>query len=472
MNRLYANVMKEETRLAIVDEAGDLQQIIYERPQLSNRVNHMYKGVVKNVLPGMSAAFLDIGIGQNVYLNLQEQGKQKKVHVGEVLLVQVVKDAMLGKSARVTTDVSLAGHYMVLLPQDQQIHISKKITDPELRQSLKDVAQPYLERGVGFILRTAAMGASPEEIARDMAYLHQTWEHLQKRYKVAQNGTEIYGDANLWYRVIRDYVGPTVGSIMVDDVAAYEELQQLLGAGRFGKPVDVSLWNQKEDIFKTHGIEEQIDALLNHRIDLPSGGSLQIDQTEALTVIDVNSAHYSGKNEQAGQVAKRVNQEAAHMIARQLRLRNLGGIIICDFIDMPKQDMEELVQLMHHLVKKDPIKTVVCGITSLGLLELTRKRERQSIPSILFDTCSSCGGTGHVLKGETVHLQILRRLRELYRFGRLKTDVSIMVHPDVGIFFTKQVLESLRIELQRTIQIENDATMGLEAYSLLALGDV
>ena len=472
MNRLYANVMKEETRLAIVDETGDLQQIIYERPQLSNRVHHMYKGVVKNVLPGMSAAFLDIGIGQNVYLNLQEQGKQKKVHVGEVLLVQVVKDAMLGKSARVTTDVSLAGHYMVLLPQDQQIHISKKITDPELRQSLKDMAQPYLERGVGFILRTAAMGASQEEIARDMAYLHQTWEHLQKRYKVAQNGTEIYGDANLWYRVIRDYVGPTVGSIMVDDMAAYEELQQLLGAGRFGKPVDVSLWNQKEDIFKTHGIEEQIDALLNHRIDLPSGGSLQIDQTEALTVIDVNSAHYSGKNEQAGQVAKRVNQEAAHMIARQLRLRNLGGIIICDFIDMPKPDMEELVQLMHHLVKKDPIKTVVCGITSLGLLELTRKRERQSIPSILFDTCSSCGGTGHVLKGETVYLQILRRLRELYRFGRLKTDVSIVVHPDVGVFFTKQVLESLRIELQRTIQIENDATMGLEAYSLLALGDV
>ncbi len=472
MNRLYANVMKEETRLAIVDETGDLQQIIYERPQLSNRVHHMYKGVVKNVLPGMSAAFLDIGIGQNVYLNLQEQGKQKKVHVGEVLLVQIVKDAMLGKSARVTTDVSLAGHYMVLLPNDQQIHISKKITDPELRQSLKDMAQPYLERGVGFILRTAAMGASPEEIARDMAYLHQTWEHLQKRYKVAQNSTEIYGDANLWYRVIRDYVGPTVGSIMVDDMAAYEELQQLLGAGRFGKPVDVSLWNQKEDIFKTHGIEEQIDALLNHRIDLPSGGSLQIDQTEALTVIDVNSAHYSGKNEQAGQVAKRVNQEAAHMIARQLRLRNLGGIIICDFIDMPKQDMEELVQLMHHLVKKDPIKTVVCGITSLGLLELTRKRERQSIPSILFDTCSSCGGTGHVLKGETVYLQILRRLRELYRFGRLKTDVSIVVHPDVGVFFTKQVLESLRTELQRTIQIENDATMGLEAYSLLALGDV
>ena len=472
MNRLYANVMKEETRLAIVDETGDLQQIIYERPQLSNRVHHMYKGVVKNVLPGMSAAFLDIGIGQNVYLNLQEQGKQKKVHVGEVLLVQIVKDAMLGKSARVTTDISLAGHYMVLLPNDQQIHISKKITDPELRQSLKDMAQPYLERGVGFILRTAAMGASDEEIARDMAYLHQTWEHLQKRYKVAQNGTEIYGDANLWYRVIRDYVGPTVGSIMVDDMVAYEELQQILGAGRFGKPVDVSLWNQKEAIFKTHGIEEQIDVLLNHRIDLPSGGSLQIDQTEALTVIDVNSAHYSGKNEQAGQVAKRVNQEAANMIARQLRLRNLGGIIICDFIDMPKQDMEELVQLMNHLVKKDPIKTVVCGITSLGLLELTRKRERQSIPSILFDTCSSCGGTGHVLKGEMVYLQILRRLRELYRFGRLKTDVSIVVHPDVGQYFTKQVLESLRTELQRTIQIENDATMGLEAYSLLALGDV
>ena len=472
MNRLYANVMQEETRLAIVDETGALQQIIYERPQLSNRVNHIYKGVVKNVLPGMSAAFLDIGIGQNVYLNLQEHGKQKKVHVGEVLMVQVVKDAMLGKSARVTTDVSLAGHYMVLLPEDKQIHISKKITDPELRQSLKDMAQPYLEKGVGFILRTAAMDASQEEIANDMAYLHQTWEHLQKRYKVAQNKTEIYGDANLWYRVIRDYMGPTVGAIMVDDMSAYEELQRLLGAGRFGNTIDITLWNQKEDIFKTHGIEEQIDALLNHRIDLPSGGSLQIDQTEALTVIDVNSAHYSGKNEKVGEVAKRVNIEAAHMIARQLRLRNLGGIIICDFIDMPKADVEELVQLMNRLVKKDPIKTVVCGMTSLGLLEITRKRERQSIPSILFDTCSSCGGTGHVLKGETVYLQIIRRLRELYRFGRLKTDVAIMVHPDVGLFFTKSVLESLHRELQRTIQIENDSTMGLEAYSLLALGDV
>jgi len=475
MHKILVNVMREEIRMAVIDEEGQLVDFVLERTDESHMANHMYKGTVKNVLNGMQAAFVDIGGSQNAYLNLQ-QGKEQKIlprlSVGQQILVQVVKEEMLGKGARVTADVSLAGRFMVLLPYSEGMHISKKITDETMRSKLQELATPYVQEGCGFIIRTAAAKASADEIGRDMDYLWRTWQHVLKRFKVAKSGTDLYSDADFWFRLVRDYAHRNVEEIIVDSDMGEDRLMDLLGHGPTSQQIKVTRHRDSTPIFKANHIEPQLEDLISRDINLPSGGSIRIDHTEALTVFDVNSAHYSGKNEQVGQVAKRVNQEAAHMIARQLRLRNLGGIIICDFIDMPKQDMEELVQLMNHLVKKDPIKTVVCGITSLGLLELTRKRERQSIPSILFDTCSSCGGTGHVLKGETVYLQILRRLRELYRFGRLKTDVSIVVHPDVGQFFTKQVLESLRTELQRTIQIENDTTMGLEAYSLLALGDV
>lgn len=466
MKRMYINVMPEETRIAITNELNRLEHIFFERPHVERIVNHIYKGVVRNVLPGMSAAFLDIGIGQNVYLNLKgahSKGETKKVFVGQTLMVQVVKEEMLGKSPRVTTDISLAGRFVVLLPYSEGLHISKKVTDPIERERLQDMARPFLGANYGFILRTAAETAPLDDIHKDMEYLSQTWKQLQKRYDVAKNSSEIYGDADLWFRLVRDYVDDDVESIIVDDEDVYKRLQDLLGENAY----KVQYYESKLSIFKHFQIEEQIDTLLSNRIELPSGGFIHIDRTEALTVIDVNSGHYIGHIE--GDVAKRVNYEAATMIMSQLQLRDMGGIIICDFIDMQKSDQEQLLKYLTRLAKADRIKTVVCGWTRLGLVEITRKRERKGVEHILFDTCSTCGGTGSILSSESVFLQIVRRLRELAKEGRLRTDIQIEVHPHVAEYFTKSVRKSLSDELSRTIEVHGDNTMGREAYSLLAL---
>lgn len=475
IKRIVANVMAEEIRLAILDDSGDVVDALYYRPNNEQTAQHIYKGVVRNVLPGMAAAFVDIGLGQNAYLDLR-RGKRPasldKVHVGETLMVQVIKEEMLGKSAKVSADISLAGRFMVLLPYSSGTHISKRITDTKQRQSLTAMAQTYTDRGCGLIVRTAAAFASAEEVAADMAFLWQTWCQLQKRYQVAKNCKEIYGDADFWLRVIRDYVRPSIEEIIVDDEEAYHRLLELISSARISG-IDVVLHDGQEPVFKEFGIETQLEALIiNSRVDLPSGGFLQIDRTEALTVIDVNSGHFTGRTNNAVETAWQVNLEAARMVARQLRLRDIGGIIVCDFIDLPKKaQQEELLHYLTSLVQQDPVKTVVCGITPLGLVELTRKRERRGTQTILFDPCERCGGTGYLLSAETVYLQILRRLRELHRAGRLKTGIMVEAHPDVIRYFTDKVKRGLCDKLQRTVQTKAVPTMNREAYSLLALDE-
>lgn len=473
MKRIIITTMPEESRIAITDEAGVLTDILYERPEATHTVNHIYKGVVRNVLPGMASAFVDIGRGQNAYLNLKH-GKQTremgKLFVGQVIMVQAVKEEMRGKGIRVSADISLAGRFMVLLPYSKGIHISKKITDTSRRQALESMAAPYLAKGCGFILRTAAADAKKEDIAADMEFLWQTWEQLQRRFAVAKNGTEIYSDADVWLRLLRDYVGRGETEIVADDEAVVQRLEELCRNMAAMGNVVIRYVESKEDIFKHYEIDTQIEALVSNRVELPSGGFLQIDYTEALTVIDVNSGHFTGGN--PGETARIVNMEAADAICRQLRLRDIGGIILCDFIDMPKKEQREaLIAYLTKRVRYDRVKTVVCGITSLGLVEMTRKRERQGLQSLLFDTCSHCGGSGTVLSAQTVYLQILRRLRQLSRSGRLKTDIMITVHPEVGACFTKGVLKELHQELQRDIRVECDAVLHREAYSLLAVNE-
>lgn len=475
MKRIVANVMAEEIRMVVLDEQNELVDTAFYRPTRDETINHIYKGVVRNVLPGMSAAFVDIGLKQNAYLNLK-QGKQTKamgkLFVGQNVLVQVVKEEMLGKGARVSADVSLASRFMVLLPYSEGLHISKRITDDILRAQLADMAAPYLANGCGFILRTAAAEATAEELQGDMEFLWRTWHQLQNRYKVAKGGTELYSDADFWFRVIREYLGHDVNEIIVDDQGAYERLQELLSITNMADAVTLRQHTAAEPIFKEWQVESQLDTLLNSTVELPSGGFLKIDTTEALTVIDVNSGHFTGRSGTAGEVALEVNREAARMIARQLRLRDIGGIIVCDFIDLPKKaQRDELLAYLTQLVHEDRVKTVVCGITSLGLVEITRKRERQGLQSILFDTCSQCGGTGQLFSAETVYLQIIRRLRELYRAGRLKSNVLIEVNDEVKQYFTKSVVSALEEECKRTIKVEMQPSMSREAYSLLALGD-
>ncbi len=475
MNKILVNVMDEEVRMAVVDDQGQLIDFVLERPDESHMANHIIKGTVKNVLPGMQAAFIDIGSSQNAYLNLQ-QGKQldilPRLSIGQQVLVQVVKEEMLGKGARVTADVSLAGRFMVLLPYSKSLHISKKIADPELRERLQTLGAPYLDRGCGFIIRTAATKASDAEITQDMEYLWQTWQYVVKRFKVAKRGTDLYSDADFWFRLVRDYAHRNVDEILVDSEQGRQRLTELLVYGEASKHIGVTLHSGAEPIFKANHIEPQLEQLINRDVDLPSGGSIRIDHTEALTVMDVNSAHYTGRSNQAEDLAFAVNKEAAVEICRQLRLRDIGGIIICDFIDMRKKEhQQELLDLLSALAKRDKMKTVVCGISSLGLVEMTRKRARQGLQSLLFDTCPQCGGTGYMLSGQTVYMQILRRIKELFKANRLKTDLEIEVHPEVGQYFTKQVCSDLKKSVGRQISVVINKDMSREGYSLIAVAD-
>lgn len=475
MSHIIVNAMAEEMRMAVVDEQNQLIDFVLEREQAPHSTNHIYKGIVRNVLPGMQAAFVDIGTGQNAYLNLGSYKQTqilKKVHVGQSIMVQVVKEAMLGKSARVTADISLAGRFNVLLPFSQSVHLSKKVTDEGERQRLLAIGNQYLKRGAGSIMRTAASRASDEQVEADLEYLWQTWEHIQKRYTMSKPGTDLYSDADFWFRLVRDFSSHSVQTITVDDNEGAKRLRDLLARGASTQHIQVILHEGPEPIFKARHIEPQIEALINADVELPSGGSIRIDHTEALTVMDVNSAHYTGKSNQIEDLALQVNKEAAVEICRQLRLRDIGGIIICDFIDMKKKDhQQELLDLLAQLARQDRMKTVVCGISKLGLVEMTRKRARQGLRSLVFDTCSQCGGTGVVLSAYSVYLQIVRRCYELYRGRRLKSDLEVIVNPSVARMFTKERIQTLEDRIHKSIIVTADSSMSLEGFSLLSISN-
>ena len=247
-------------------------------------------------------------------------------------------------------------------------------------------------------------------------------------------------------------------------------MREIFSRGEATKHIEVKLHKGPEPIFKARHIEPQLETLINSDVELPSGGSIRIDHTEALTVMDVNSAHYTGKSDRIEDLALQVNKEAAVEICRQLRLRDIGGIIICDFIDMKKKDhQQELLDLLAHLAKQDRMKTVVCGISKLGLVEMTRKRARQGLRTLMFDTCPQCGGTGTILSAYTVYLQIVRRFHELYQAHRMKTDVELIVHPHVAAMFTKERLASLENMVKKSVRITEDEHMSLEGYSLLSM---
>lgn len=471
MKEIAVEMMPNETRMVVIEDKK-LSNVMYERNDDEHIVNRIYKGVIRNILPGMSAAFLDIGLGRNAYLKLRKPIKEhygKQLFVGQSMMVQVVKEEMDGKAARVTTDISFAGRFMVLLPYSKGIKISKKITADEKREELREMVKPYADEDCGFIIRTAASKATKEELVQDLEYLYQTHKQVERRFKLAKVGSEIYRDADFLLRLVRDHMSKDVTVITVDDKKAKHRIEELIKEA-ITKP-EVVLYTGEKPLFEYLGVDEELDSIANSSVPLPSGGELIIDHTEALTVIDVNSKSYIGKTDDIGETALAVNREAAKEACRQIRLRDVGGIIIIDFIDMPKEKQrQELLKILKQECRKDRVKTVICGFTHLGLVEMTRKRERQGIQDMLTDTCSACGGSGYLLSAKTVYLQIVRRLLQLQRAHQIKNDIVIEAHPDVASFFTKQVCKDLSEMICKTIEVEaNTASHNREAYSILSL---
>ncbi len=430
---ILINVTPFETRVALVAH-GAVQELHLERATQRGQVGNVYLGKVVRVLPGMQSAFIDIGLERAAFLhiadlreNRQERAQavpttpiEKLLFEGQSLMVQVIKDPLGTKGARLSTQISIAGRMLVYLPHDPHIGISQKIGSEEERQILRDRVQalvPKDEKG-GFIVRTQAEGASDEELSADLAYLKKLWTSVQTGARTLPSASLLHQDLTLAQRVLRDMVTPITNQILVDSRTVCAELEEWAKIYTPSVLERIHHHSSERALFDTANIEEEIVRALSRRVDLKSGGYLIIDQTEALTTVDVNTGGFVGGRNFDDTIFK-TNLEAAQAIARQLRLRNLGGIIILDFIDMDDEEHREAVLAeLKKALAPDRTRMTVNGFTQLGLVEMTRKRTRDSLAHQLCEPCPTCQSRGNVRTSRSIAYEILREiLREARQFN-------------------------------------------------------
>ncbi|WP_298587182.1 Rne/Rng family ribonuclease [uncultured Megasphaera sp.] len=476
MKIIVGNVMPEETRMAILED-GRLRDFAVERNDDMHIVNHIYKGTIQNILPSLQAAFVNIGRRRNAFIYMgdmfpraasKEEIQQMHLSVGQSVLVQVIKDEQGMKGPKVTANISLAGRYAVLMPTVDYIGVSKKIRDEEERNRLRRIVSEIKPAGMGLIIRTVAKGVSREELLKDLQYLLGTWDSILQRYKRSRKPTLLYREADLVMRMIRDHFTADVKQVVVDSREAYERICQVFPDPSWRSRVH--LYEGTVPIFEQYAIEESLTHLMSRIVPLPSGGNLVIDHTEALTVIDVNSSKYTGNGSTLQDTIFHVNKEAAVEIARQLRLRDIGGIIIIDFIDMAQPTKrDEILQILTRETAQDCTKTRVLGMTALNLVEITRKKARQSLYQVQFSPCDVCGGSGYLYSPETVAIQIIRRLRHMVQVRHIKGDILIEAHPDVlDLLKDKKRKAEWERELKRTLYFEESHHPNREVFSILS----
>lgn len=408
MKQLFVHCTRNLTQLALLED-GRLAEISVERSEGDSLVGNLYKGRVVNVLPGMQAAFVDIGLSKNAFLyvddalhpHLEKQPKDKPsiselLSPGDELIVQIMKEPLGGKGARVTTHFSLPGRWLVYMPHADYVGISKKIEHETERNRLRALAEEIRQPGEGIILRTNAEGMSREALLSDLDGLRRSWEEALQRGESAKAPAELHRDLGLVQRMVRDIVTPDTEELIFDDERRMEEARTYLNRAVPELEGRLRLHRDAAPLFEKFGIKEQLDRAFQSQVRLASGGYLVLDQTEALTVIDVNTGKYTGSVD-LEETVFRTNLEAAEEIARLLRLRDIGGIIIVDFIDMEREEHRlEVEQLLEATMKRDRTKCQVVGWTRLGLLEITRKKARESVSSFFLETCPTCKGRGTV----------------------------------------------------------------------------
>ena len=475
------NVTPRETRVAVV-AAGVVQELLIERASGRGLVGNIYMGRVARVLPGMQSAFIDIGLERAAFLHVadiwenREPGKpiEKILAEGSPLLVQVAKDPIGSKGARLSTQVSLAGRLLVYLPHDPHIGISQRIEDEngraQLRDRLKELV-PADEKG-GFIVRTLAEAAAEEELAADIAYLRQLWATVRSRSLGARPPELLYQDLSLAQRVLRDMVGVDTARVLVD---SRENHQKLVAFAQRYMPqlaARVEHYAGERPLFDLYSVEDEIEKALSRRVDLKSGGYLIIDQTEAMTTIDVNTGGFVGSRNFDDTIFK-TNLEAAQAIARQLRLRNLGGIIVLDFIDMQSESHRAAVlEEFKRALARDRTRVTVNGFTALGLVEMTRKRTRESLAHVLCEPCPTCGARGEVKTAFTVCYEILREiLREARAFNEAR-EFRILASQSVIDRFLEEEAPSLEMLSQfigKRVSMQVESSYTQEQFDIVLM---
>lgn len=432
---ILINVTLMETRVALI-ENGLLQEIFIERHNKGGHVGDVFQGKVVRVMPGMEAAFVDIGMDKAAFIHASDvsfidaegfevrddehKPIQELLREGQSLVVQVAKDAMSTKGARLTTHLTLPSRNLVYLPRSKHLGISQRLEDGQERERLLAQLQACLDQeGLidqgGFIIRTAAEGSGMEEFLEDIRFLKRLWSKVDARIARGDEVKQVYREVPLYIRTVRDLLTPDIEKIRVDNLHSFEEIDQFLQDFIPELKATVAHYEEERPIFDLYGLEDEINKALGRQVKLKSGGDLIIDQTEAMTTIDVNTGGYLGSRNH-GETILKTNLEAATTIARQLRIRNLGGIIIVDFIDMQDEEHQRQVQrTFSKALEKDHARITITGISQLGLIEMTRKRTRESLGQILNSHCPVCAGRGTLKSAETVCYEIFRDILQVAR---------------------------------------------------------
>ncbi len=489
--KVIIDVGLTEERVAVI-EAGRLVEIHIERIEDDKIVGNIYKGKVTNVLPGIEAAFVDIGIEKNAFLHIdkatddQDRDKETvteassvsqtvldKIKVGQEIMVQVVKEAIPPKGARVTTNISLPGRYLVLMPNSTNLGISHRIEEEKERERLKKVVQRIKPKNTGLIIRTAAWAKELDDLLPDLDFLIRLWDKIKNRGMKSTAPMLLHDDLTLTYRIIRDLLTEEVEEIVTNSKNEYKNMLKFLKTLSLSELESrVSLYRGERPIFEKYNIEKEISKGLQKKRWLKCGGYLVFDQAEALTVIDVNTGKFVGKKDMRKTILK-TNLQAAEEIGFQLRLRDIGGIIIIDFIDMDNlEDVEKIVKKLEESLKKDRTKSNIIQNTELGLVELTRKRSRRDLENMLRTSCPYCSGTGRVLSAETVSNMVLHKLEELCNTSRAEA-VLLGVHPKVeeNLSGAKMLMiKQLEKKRKKTIYIKSSKNIHIERIDVVAVG--
>jgi ribonuclease G len=486
---ILINVTPQETRVAVTG-SGVVQELLIERAASRGLVGNIYMGRVARVLPGMQSAFLQIGLERAAFLHVADiwehrtaiTGEPQKpiekiLAEGEPLLVQVVKDPIGSKGARLSTQISIAGRLLVYLPYDPHIGISQRIEDESgrqlLRERLKELVPPE-EKG-GFIVRTLAESAGEDELRADLDYLRHLWQVIEERSSAAKSRaatpTLLYQDLSLAQRVLRDMVGGETARVVVDSRENFQKLAAF--AERYMPKVRGRLehYTGERPLFDLYNIENEIERALSRRVDLKSGGTLVIDQTEALTTIDVNTGGFVGSRNFDDTIFK-TNLEAAQSIARQLRLRNLGGIIIVDFIDMQSEEHRAAVlEEFRRALARDRTRITLNGFTALGLVEMTRKRTRESLAHVLCEPCPTCDGRGAVKTAHTVCYEILREILREARAFHAKEFRILASQPVIDLFHEEESasLAMLSDFIGKPISVQVESGYAQEQFDIVLM---
>lgn len=488
---ILINVSAREARVAIV-ENGVLQEILVERASRRGLVGNIYIGTVVRVLPGMQAAFVEMGLERAAFLHASDmQGvAQEEVEApvsldpplttcitdllkdGQQIAVQVIKDPIGGKGARLTTRISLPSRYLVFMPGITHVGISQKIEEVEERERLKKIVEANLpENKGGYIVRTAAEGASAAEIENNQLYLAKLWESIQRKLLVAKSGDIIHEDLPLYLRALRDYISVQTEKVRIDDPQAYDRALPFVHDFVQNMTGKVEFYTPERSLFDLYSIEDEIQKALHRKVQLKSGGHLIFDQTESMTTIDVNTGAFVGSRNLEETIYK-TNLEAAVSIARQLRLRNLGGIIIIDFIDMMDEEHKrQVLRALEKALARDHTRNSISSVSAIGLVEMTRKRTRESLEHVLCQTCPVCSGRGSIKSTETVCNEIFREVVRAARAYDAKSYLVLASQEVVDRMLDEESASVAQIEMQtgKSIKFQVETLYTQEQFDVVLM---